>query len=456
MAPAQPGGVFDPPAAPYAYIAPQVPLDAENYPAAPPGLELEQVHIYVRHGERTPVGVRLAAPPASVPEHWMLCKTARQLQAAVAGTTGATAVVSELGDGFLRTRKVLERRDGSSAEGECLLGELTDLGRQSTYNFGKSLRELYIDRLKFLPNYLGNRDEVYFRSTNIPRTLESLQQIVHGLYPTARCHPAQVPPLLVRNSQDENLVSNTYACRRLEVLKAGFAQAAAAAYNPSLATLDKKLSKYTGGPIRVDGRPRASGILDTIRAAAAHGVKVPPEFEERAVGEVLERAVVAEWFSDKTEEVRRLGLGRLLDDMSRKMARKAGAAQGGKKAEPDPLKLLVHSTHDTALAGLLATLDVYDEKWPAFTAAVSFELFRRDPVAEGRSVMQTILSPFRARPAPEHYVRVRYQNRTLPLPLCADAGQHLPGHPELCALAVFRARVRELTPVDFEAECAVE
>ncbi|KAL1716674.1 histidine phosphatase superfamily [Schizophyllum commune] len=453
MAPPQPGGVFEPPAGPYNYVAPQVPLDPERYPVAPPGLELEQVHIYVRHGERTPVGIRLAAPPASIPEHWMLCKTARQLQAAVSGTIGGTAVVGEHNDGFLRTRKVLERRDGTSAEGECLLGELTDLGRQSTYNFGKSLRELYVDRLKFLPNFLGNRDEVYFRSTNIPRTMESLQQIVHGLYPTKKCHPDQVPPLLVRNSQDENLVSNTYACKRLEFLKIGFAQAAAAAYNPSLETLDKKLSKYTGGPIRIDGKPRASGILDTIRAATAHGIKVPPEFEEKAVVDVLERAVVNEWFSGyKTEEVRRLGLGRLLDDMSRKMQRKVQSSSK-KEGEKDPLKILVHSTHDTALAGLLSTLDVYDDKWPAFTAAITFELFKRDPVAQGGSIMQTILSPFRASPAPEHFVRVRYQNRTLPLPLCADEGQHLEGKPEFCALEVFRARVKELTPVDFEAEC---
>ena len=48
----------------------------------------------------------------------MLCKTARQLQAAVSGTIGGTAVVGEHNDGFLRTRKVLERRDGTSAEGE--------------------------------------------------------------------------------------------------------------------------------------------------------------------------------------------------------------------------------------------------------------------------------------------------------------------------------------------------
>ena len=50
---------------------------------------------------------------------------------------------------------------------------------------------------------------------------------------------------------------------------------------------------------------------------------------------------------------------------------------------------------------------------------------------------------------------MRYQNRSLRLPHCADEGKHLPGHPELCTLAAFRERVTELTPVDWEGECAV-
>ena len=41
--------------------------------------------------------------------------------------------------------------------------------------------------------------------------------------------------------------------------------AAAIAWNPTLEPLDEKLSKYIGGnPVRLDGRPRASGILDTV------------------------------------------------------------------------------------------------------------------------------------------------------------------------------------------------
>lgn len=89
-----------------------------------------------------------------------------------------------------------------------------------------------------------------------------------------------------RNGKDENLLGNTYACKRLELLQVAFAKgvlipdisycigmtnisdlAAATTYNPSLARLDDKLSKYIqGNPVRVDGKPRASGIMDTVRS----------------------------------------------------------------------------------------------------------------------------------------------------------------------------------------------
>ncbi|OSD08745.1 phosphoglycerate mutase-like protein [Trametes coccinea BRFM310] len=443
-----------------------VPLDVDGYPVAPPELELEQVHIYVRHGERTPVGVRMADPPANIPEHWMFCNTARQFRAAVASATaeeGQVASFPAVQSGpaveELRARRIVERRDGTAAVGECLLGELTDVGRESTYHFGTALRKLYIDRLKFLPDVVHSNDEIYLRSTNMPRTIESLQQITHGLYPMTKHAKDFVPLLRIRNGKDENLFGNTLACKRLEILQVGFAHAAAAAWNSTLEPLDKKISKYIGGnPVRLDGKPRASGILDTIRAAEAHGVDVPPEFKEKGVIDLIEKAVVTEWFAgcetpstlDRTEEVRRLGMGPLLSDLSEKMQAKA------EKGGIDPTKILIHSTHDTCLAGLSNTLDIFDEKWPAFTAAITFELFKKRATnARPASPWQNVLSLLgRSQDNTEHYVRVRYQNQNKPLPHCAEEGKHLPGSPEFCTLAAFRERVQELTPDDWEAECA--
>jgi len=141
-------------------------------------------------------------------------------------------------------------------------------------------------------------------------------------------------------------------------------------------------------------------------------------------------------------------MGRLLDDLSTKMQHKV---VHGKR---DPLKILVHSTHDTALAGLASTLDVFDDKWPPFSSSITFELFKSIPPANETSIFQTMLSPLRLKPKPEHYVRMRYRNKNLVLPICAEDGKHLPGSPEFCTLAAFRERVHELSPLDFESECA--
>ncbi|EPS97439.1 hypothetical protein FOMPIDRAFT_1025048 [Fomitopsis schrenkii] len=434
-----------------------VPLDVEGYPVAPPELELEQVHVYIRHGERTPVGVRMADPPASIPEHWMFCHTARSLHAAVA--SASPAIPGMKGDReaqyqeSVQTVRVVERSDGTATPGECLLGELTDVGRQTTYDYGRALRQLYIDKLGFLPDVARSHDDIYLRSTNVPRTIESLQQVIHGLYPDSRRTSDFVPQLRIRNGREENLFGNTLACKRLEVLLVGFAKAASSQWNETLATLDEKVSRYIGGnPIRLDGKPRASGVLDTVRAANAHGVTVPPEFKDPAVIDLIEKAVVHEWFAGyHTEEVRRLGMGPLLSDLTRKLVNKA--EQGGR----DPLKILIHSTHDTCLAALCSTLGVYDNRWPAFSSSITFELFRRRtrPDLSGQSLWQNVLAPFRQPDASaDRYIRVRYQNRNLPLPVCAPEGKHLPGAPEFCTLAAFRDRVQELTPVDWDAECA--
>ncbi|KZT41598.1 phosphoglycerate mutase-like protein [Sistotremastrum suecicum HHB10207 ss-3] len=430
----------------------EVPLDVDGYPMAPPELVLEQVHVYARHGERTPVGVRLVDPPASIPQHWTMCQNGRQFRAAVAGSHALDETSVQQHDASLLLRRAVERRDGSFHDSECMLGELTDIGRATTYNLGVALRKLYVDKLNFLPDRIGHEGHVYFRSTQVPRTIESLQQIVHGLYPTTKYDNGIVPRILIRNPRDENLLGNTMACRRLEVLNAGFAIAAAKAMEHTLEPLDEKLSKYIrGNPIRIDGQPRLSGIFDTVRSAQANGVKVPPEFHDKAIMDTIERAVVTEWFAGyKTEEFRRLAMGRLLDDLSRKMTHKADYG------EKDPLKILIHSTHDTALAGLASTLDVFDERWPAFTASITFELFRKVEPESPKSFLQSLFgtfAPTSSKRTSEHFVRMRYQNRNLSLPFCFEEGSHLKGSPEFCTLTAFQQRVKELTPQDWEKDC---
>ncbi|TEB31839.1 phosphoglycerate mutase-like protein [Coprinellus micaceus] len=432
----------------FAYQHPQVPLEVKEYLVAPEPLQLEQVHVYVRHGERTPVGVRLTGPPANIPEHWAMCRRARRFRSALSGILEKPGAANH--DEIVHARKIVERKDGNTVDGECLLGELTDLGRHTTFSFGKNLRRLYVERLGFLPDQLDTDDVVYFRTTNMPRTTESLQEIVHGLYPPNKCHPSSIPAVRVRNGKDENLVGNTYSCKRLAHLLVGFAEAAAEKYNPSLSELDEKLSKFiNGNPVRVDGKPRASGILDTVRSSIAHGIDVPDELKDKNTTDLIEQAITAEWFGDKTTEVRRLGIGPLFKDMLNKLDRKVD--QGDK----NPLKILVHATHDTAIAAIHQTLDVFDEKWPAFTASVIFELYKGPSPQGVLEHSQVMLARLRGNAPPTHYIRMRSQNKSIKLPLCAGEGQHLPGHPEFCTLQAFKDGMEAVIPLDWDKECSV-
>ena len=117
------------------------------------------------------------------------------------------------------------------------------------------------------------------RSVSIDSTFRSLLYI----FVSAHTHTHSSS-----NGKDENLIGNSYTCKRLETLLVGYAKgkfhhyqrnnltlwtptAAAEAFNATLEPLDKKLSKYIGGnPIRVDGKPRASGVMDTVRSLCRH------------------------------------------------------------------------------------------------------------------------------------------------------------------------------------------
>ena len=60
--------------------------------------------------------------------------------------------------------------------------------------------------------------------------------------------------------------------------------------------------------------------------------------------------------ADKMEEVRKLAMGRLLAEISAKMNQTVAGD------DENPPRILIHCTHDTAIAGLLGTLEVFDDR----------------------------------------------------------------------------------------------
>lgn len=449
---------------PNPHLIPLAHADDTQQPYVPPGLELLQAHWFVRHGERAPVRQRLVGV-GEIPAVFPLCSIGRDFQTAVlsftSGTTSpdlvgappppaalptAASTGANVERATMDVRRLAEDVGPVGARGtlgglsDCYWGELTDLGRRSTLELGARLRSLYVDQLGFLPSSLDSSTlpSVAFRSTNMPRTIESLHQVVEGLWGKERRLDGIRVPFAVRGWLEEDLYPNT-SCRRLRALDAASIAKAAEMNDPGLAELDPILSHIVGGPLRVKADPKANGVLDTAYCCRAHGIKLPSELDDPNVLRKLESVVVHEWFDGYANpEFRKLAMGRLLGALRQTLDAKM------RRPATEPTKLAVYACHDTSVAGILNALDCFDHRWPPFTSHVCIELFK-SPATGFFS-------------KPPHFVRLRYNGRTMRLPACAPQGKHLAGSDGgVCTFEAFEEAVRkvEVSQEEWKGMCGL-
>lgn len=234
--------------------------------------------------------------------------------------------------------------------------------------------------------------------------------------------------------------------------------------------------------------------MDTINSTLAHGpeTRLPRPFYDSKARAIIDQIGVEEWFSGFKEnnEYRQVGIGGLAGDIVARMVGsveksgndglleiggedgKLGAGRGGEK----DIKFAMSGCHDTTLAALLSSLGCFDgEKWPLYTSAIAFELFKGaekeresidgekldEPATASASHKQN-QNPFKTllgtggktklategiprKPTGEltatekqklrgHYVRIRYNDRPMIVPGCRLPGKHLEGDESFCTL----------------------
>ncbi|KAK4123612.1 phosphoglycerate mutase-like protein [Parathielavia appendiculata] len=496
-------------------LIPRAPYtDDELRKLYPDGLELQLVQVLMRHGERTPVSARFQN--AGLRPWWPYCASARQMRSAILAAANTTSNhpfetldwkrrIETFGD---NDEPVVARGIDGQLDDICDMGSLTDLGRQSTYKLGLRLRQLYVDRLGFLPATIASADFLYLRSTPVPRALESLHQTFSALYPPSSREPGPdgkfpAPTILTRVPGDETLYPNDGNCRRFAALSRAFAQRAADRWNntPDMEYLNQVYGKWMrpDTKVAVDSRPRLSGIMDTVNATLAHGpeTRLPSEFYDERAREIMQRISVEEWFAGYKEsrEYRMLGMGSLLGDIVGRMVGsvEAQTRSDGAQTRSDGAHTLTKRTgqenhsarirfglsgcHDTTLAGVLASLGAYDtDRWPPFTSHIAIELFRKtkvppppqDPVKGSwwASLVGSaaVSANIGRRPTAEltagekkkldgYYVRIRYNDEPVKVPACKLPGNHLDGDESFCTLAAFKAVVDKFTPTNWKQQC---
>ncbi|KAK1139376.1 hypothetical protein N8T08_000827 [Aspergillus melleus] len=477
----------------------------------PRDLKLQLVQVFLRHGERTPVSSRFQN--AGLAPYWPYCNVARQMIQMAASNQDVSSW-----NGFQWRRKM--ETFGDNDESVVAVGATGDIegiwqGRETTFALGQRLRHLYVDQLGFMPKIKSDTEDMYLRTTPIPRALESLQQAFWGMYPSgARTQDFPAPVIVARSVSEETLFPNEGNCRRFRQLAKLFADRAALRWNDTdeMNYINSLLSKWmpeSSPKVAVDSHPRLSGIADTINASLAHGpaTKLPSEFYDKKTRQHLNTIAVDEWFAGYTEsnEYRKLGIGGLMGDVVDRMVstavdggwRSETSASGSSTEHGKAIKFAMSGCHDTTLAAILGSTGAFDGIWPPFTSSIAIELFSKAKHGSGNNagvMLEEFSSPSIAAKKPgyfsflgggsssnnnippppsdtaraplssfpdsarqtmkQHYVRIRYNDRPVRIPGCAAKPQnHLPGDDTFCTLDAFKEIVDKFTPKNWGSEC---
>jgi len=377
------------------------------------------------------------------------------------------------------------------------------LGRDTTYALGQRLRSLYVDQLDFMPDVLENQKIMYIRASPVVRATESTQQMFSGMYPGAK-REWQRPVIVTRAFSDETLFPNDGACARYGELQKQYAHFLKDHWNKSkeMALLQDRIGKHMPtGEVSLEGPPRLSGVLDTVNCSLAHGpaTKLPSEFYEPAVLNALDTIVTHEWFQGfkDNQEYRMLGVGGLAGDVVTRMVKHVEYAQDestgkivaqGVKGQSGyvpkakrPAIFGLSGTHDTALAGFLASFGAFDDKWPPYTSHIAIELFKvKESYLESLSKSWWKSFPHfpditKSQPAHKesigrvpssqvndadmsrldgYYVRIRYNDVPVTVAGCRKPGKHLEGNETFCTLEEFKRIADKFTPKDWKAACS--
>uniref|UniRef100_A0A1W7RAZ5 acid phosphatase n=1 Tax=Hadrurus spadix TaxID=141984 RepID=A0A1W7RAZ5_9SCOR len=305
------------------------------------------------------------------------------------------------------------------------LSQLTNLGKLQQYTLGQFLKERYRNFLT------SNPKEVYARSSNIDRTMESAMALLAGLYPPESDwiwnKDLKWQPIPVHSvpGKDDSLLNYRPDCpavqreykklKRSEIMQA---------YNRDNQDFFQFLSEETGMDLNEwHGLIRINSILEIERQ---NNLSMP----HWATNDVIERlrfnAALSLSFLYGNTALQRLRGGPLIAEMINNMQRKLNGSLENRK-------IFVYTTHDIILAAVMSALGIYNNQLPPFSATMITELH-----SHGN----------------ENFLRIFYLNSTTPENYQQEPHLlQIPGCPSDCPLEAFVNLTKRVVPVDWKKEC---
>ncbi|XP_012558055.1 lysophosphatidic acid phosphatase type 6 [Hydra vulgaris] len=316
-------------------------------------MQLLQVQAVFRHGARTPTtDSNYKDIPNTEPYFWdkshLMTLPHVDIEYKV-----------QLPDGKCRPISLIEEfyKKTGALEGGCLSGQLTKVGQQDAYLLGKWLEDEYINKHKLLGMY--STKDVYVRSSNIDRTILSAKCVLAGLF--SKDGFKEVPIIITSEHDDEILYPNYSVC---DSLKKWYTYIRS---NVNIVLDHSKdyehISSVLGG---MNKTMSFLALYDFIVTRKAHGGFVPVHLMQEEFL-ISKRAAELQAYII-TGDDRLLGLRRSIGAFINVLC--SNITDSNKKE-----KMYLYSAHDTTIIALLMVLDLWDEKWPAFSSSIIFELY---------------------------------------------------------------------------------
>ncbi|XP_035532012.1 lysophosphatidic acid phosphatase type 6 [Morone saxatilis] len=324
----------------------------DTNPSSP--YELKLVQVLFRHGARTP----LKSIPDVMEAQWV--PTLLEPPA----HTHINYVVTDLQGGPKPPAPVEDSYRKNILTGGTFPGQLTAVGMQQVYELGKRLRRKYIEESHFLSSTF-NPAEVYVRSTNIVRTIESAKCLVAGLFQQKQ---KEIVPILTTDAESEILYPNYNGCKVLKIF--GSHRWAESSTLPDIAADLQSIQSALG----IAAHQHVDFILirDDMVARETHGLPCPPVLDTwRSTVEQRAVDMICHVYEPSKSENLQLCVGPLLHTMLANIDQKLQ----GTSSEPDR-KLFLYSAHDTTLIPCLMALGVFDMRWPPYAADITLELHK--------------------------------------------------------------------------------